>query len=59
MELPATKENRVLANAVNARIKSEARHQNAQAAFWRLAGWGALAALTGLGLGGAFYGYSY
>ncbi|MBV9079060.1 MAG: hypothetical protein JO048_16475 [Methylobacteriaceae bacterium] len=59
MELPATAENRVLANAVNARIKSEARRQNAQAAFWRLLGWGALALLSGAGIGAACYGYAY
>lgn len=59
MELPATPENRVLASAVNSRIRSDARRHNAQAAFYRLAGWGVLCGLLGAGIGGAFYGYSY
>ena len=59
MELPNSAENRVLASAVNARIKSDARLLNARAALFRLAGWGVLAALTGVGFGAAFYGYSY
>ncbi|NNM71217.1 hypothetical protein [Enterovirga aerilata] len=59
MELPNTTENRVLASAVNARIKSDARLLNARAALYRLAGIGILCALTGVGIGAAFYGYSY
>lgn len=59
MELPATKENRVLANAVNARIKSEARILNAKAAFLRLAGISLVCAMTGLGIGAALYGWTY
>lgn len=59
MEIPATKENRVLANAVNARLKSDARIQNAQAAFWRLAGLALVCAMTGVGVGAALYGWTY
>lgn len=59
MELPATKENRVLANAVNARIKSEARILNAKAAFWRLAGLSLVCAMSGAGLGAVLYGWTY
>ena len=59
MELPATKDNRVLANAVNARIKSEARILNAKAAFYRLAGLSLVCAMTGVGIGAALYGWTY
>ena len=59
MELPNSSENRVLASAVNSRIRSDARLLNARAALLRLAGLGLLAALTGVGIGAAFYGYSY
>jgi hypothetical protein len=59
MEVPNTPENRVLASAVNARIKSDARLLNARAALYRLAGVGLLCALVGVGIGAAFYGYSY
>jgi hypothetical protein len=59
MELPNTSENRVLASAVNARIKSDARLLNARATLYRLAGVGLLCALAGAGIGAAFYGYSY
>ena len=59
MELPNTPENRVLASSVNARIKSDARLLNARAALYRLAGIGLVCALTGVGIGAAFYGYSY
>ena len=59
MELPNTADNRVLASAVNARIKSDARLLNARAALYRLAGIGLLCALLGVGIGAAFYGYSY
>jgi hypothetical protein len=59
MELPNTTDNRVLASAVNARIKSDARLLNARAALYRFAGIGILCALTGVGIGAAFYGYSY
>ncbi len=59
MELPNTAENRVLASTVNARIRSDARLLNARAALYRLAGIGILCALTGVGIGAAFYGYSY
>ena len=58
MEIPATAENRVLASAVNARIKSDARLHNAQAALYRLAGLGLAVALTGAGIGAALYGYA-
>lgn len=59
MEIPATRENRVLANAVNARLKSDARIQNAQAAFYRLAGIALVCAMTGVGIGAALYGWTY
>ena len=59
MELRNTTENRVLASAVNARIKSDARLLNARAALYRLAGIGIVCALAGVGVGAAFYGYSY
>jgi hypothetical protein len=59
MELPNTEENRVLASTVNARIRSESRKQNAQAAMYRSAGMGILLALAGVGVGAAFYGYSW
>ena len=59
MEVPNTPENRVLASAVNARIKSDARLLSARAALYRLTGIGILCALTGAGIGAAFYGYSY
>lgn len=59
MEIPATKENRVLASAVNARIKGDARLLNAQAALYRMAGIGLAAALAGVGLGAVLYGWTY
>ena len=59
MELPNTPENRVLASAVNSRIRSDARLLNARAALYRLAGIGLVCALAGVGIGAAFYGYSY
>ena len=59
MELPNTTENRVLASAVNSRIRAESRKQNAQAALYRFAGMGILCAFAGGGLGLAFYGYSW
>lgn len=59
MEIPATPENRVLANAVNARLKSDARILNAKAAFWRLAGVALVCAMIGVGIGAALYGWTY
>ncbi|MDB5513179.1 MAG: hypothetical protein JWR08_2662 [Enterovirga sp.] len=59
MELPASPENRVLASAVNSRIKADARLLNARAALYRLIGIGAVCALSGVGIGAAFFGYSY
>ena len=59
MELPNSTENRVLASAVNSRIRSDARLLNARAALYRFAGIGILCALGGAGIGAAFYGYSY
>lgn len=59
MEIPATPENRVLANAVNARLKSDARIQNAQAAFYRLAGIALVCAMIGVGIGAALAGWTY
>ena len=59
MEIPATPENRVLANAVNARLKSDARIQNAKAAFWRLAGMALVCGGIGGGIGAAIFGWTY
>lgn len=59
MEIPNTPENRVLANAVNAKIKADARILNAKAAFWRLAGWALVCAMIGLGTGAALFGWTY
>lgn len=59
MEIPATPENRVLASAVNARIRGDARLLNARAALYRLAGLGLAAALAGVGIGAALYGWTY
>lgn len=59
MEIPNTPENRVLANAVNAKIKADARILNAKAAFWRLAGWALVCAMIGVGTGAALYGWTY
>ncbi|HMO30651.1 hypothetical protein [Enterovirga sp.] len=59
MEIPNTPENRVLAGAVNARIKADARILNAKAAFWRLAGWALVCAMIGLGTGAALLGWTY
>ena len=59
MEIPATKENRVLANAVNARLKSDARILNAKAAFYRLAGAALVCGMVGVGTGAALYGWTY
>lgn len=59
MEIPATPENRVLANAVNARLKSDARIQNAQAAFWRLAGFALVCLAVGGGFGAMLFAWTY
>ena len=59
MEIPATPENRVLASAVNARIKSDARLLNARAGLYRLAGIGLACALVGTGIGAALFGWTY
>jgi hypothetical protein len=59
LDIAPTPDNRALAAAVNARIRSESRIINAKAALWRLSGAGILCALIGAGIGAAFYGYSY
>lgn len=59
MEAPVTKANRALASAVNSRISADAQMLNAKAALWRFGGLGALCALIGVGIGAAFFGYSY
>lgn len=59
MEIPNTKENRVLANSVNARLKSDARIQNAKAAFWRLAGLALVCLMVGIGGGAILFGWTY
>lgn len=58
MELPNSAENRVLASAVNARIKSDARLLNARAAGYRLAGAGGFCALLGIAIGAVLWGYA-
>ena len=59
MEIPATPENRVLASAVNARIKGDARLLNARAALYRMAGIGIACGLIGGGIGAALFGWTY
>lgn len=59
MEVPATPANRALASAIRTRMNADARQINATAAFWRALGIGAALALTGIGVGAAFLGYSY
>lgn len=59
MEIPNTPENRVLANAVNARVRADARILNAKAAFWRLSGWALVCAMIGIGAGAAIAGWTY
>jgi hypothetical protein len=59
VDVPPTKDNRVLSSAVNARIRSDARLHNAKAALWQLVGFGVMSALIGVGIGAAFYGYSH
>src|SRR5262249_31634183 len=51
--------NRALAQAVNSRITADAVMLKAKSAVWRLTGVGAMCALIGLGVGAAFFGYSY
>lgn len=55
---PGTPENVVLAQSVNGRLRAEARIIAARAFLFRSLGAGAFAALAGLGLGAAFYGYA-
>jgi len=55
----ATPGNVGLANAVNSRIHSDAVMLSARASLWRFGGIGALIMLAGMGVGAAFYGYSY
>ena len=59
MDIPPSTENRALASAVNARLRSDSRILNAKASMWRLIGGGVLSALAGVGIGAALYGYSY
>ena len=59
MEIPATAENRVLANAVNARLRSDARILNARAAFWRLSGVALVCAGIGAGAGALAWAWAY
>lgn len=59
MEIPNTPENRVLANAVNGKIKADARILNAKAAFWHLAGWALVCGMIGVGAGAALFGWTY
>lgn len=57
--IPNTPMNQTLASTVASRITADARRVSATAAFWRLLGLGGLLFLAGLGLGAAFFGYSY
>jgi hypothetical protein len=64
--VPATEENVSLAHAVNNRIDADGRlirgqgmMLTAKAWLWRFAGLGAFVMLAGIGIGSAFYGYSY
>lgn len=57
--IPNTPANRALASTVDSRIRADARQVAANAAFWRLLGLGAFLLLTGIGVGAAFFGYSY
>jgi hypothetical protein len=59
MDIAPTTDNRALASAVNARLRSDMRVTNAKAAFWRLLGTGILFCLIGAGVGAGFYGYSF
>lgn len=54
-----TPEHQALAAAVNARMAADGRIVNAKAFLLRLAGVGALIALTGLGIAVALFGYSF
>jgi hypothetical protein len=59
MEAANTQPNRALAQAVNSRITADAVMLNAKSTVWRLIGVGAMCGLIGLGVGAAFFGYSY
>lgn len=59
MQAEPTRANRALASAVNSRIAADARSISAKAALLRMVGIGSLVALSGLGAGLAFFGYSY
>src|SRR5262245_40158898 len=59
METANTLPNRALAHAVNSRIAADAAMLGAKSTLWRLAGVGAMCALIGVGVGAAFFGYSY
>jgi hypothetical protein len=59
MEAANTQPNRALAQAVNSRITADAVMLKAKSTVWRLTGLGAMCALIGLGVGAAFFGYSY
>jgi hypothetical protein len=66
MYVPASDNNVSLAHAVNNRIDADGRlirgqgvMLTAKAWLWRFAGLGAFVMLAGIGIGSAFYGYSY
>jgi hypothetical protein len=66
MYVPASENNVALAHAVNNRIGADANYVHAQgvmlsarAWLWRFAGLGAFVLLSGIGVGAAFFGYSY
>lgn len=58
IDVPATPDNRLLAERVAARMAADSRIVNAKAAFWRLMGVGSLVCLTGIGAAAAILAYS-
>lgn len=57
--VPNNPMNRSLVSTVTSRINADARMIAATATFWRLLGIGSLLFLVGMGIGAAFYGYSF
>ncbi|KFC74836.1 hypothetical protein FG93_01015 [Bosea sp. LC85] len=57
--IPVTPENKALAAAVNARMAADSRIVNSKAAMFRALGIGGAIALVGIGIGAAFFGFSY
>lgn len=57
--IPNTPDNRVLARVVNRRIRADASWIDAKSAMLRLSAVGTLLMLAGVGIGAAFFGYSF